>query len=58
MGPDRGLVCRIYKASNCNDGGKYLDGFQLPGFPNYLTNLWLVPNGMSNGPASYKCKKA
>lgn len=57
MGPDRGLHCRIYKAPNCNDGGKYLDLFQFPGIDNYATNTWLGPNGMANGPASYKCKK-
>lgn len=58
MGPDRGLVCRIFQAPNCHDDGFHLDGFQLPGFLNYATNSWLAPNGMANGPASYKRAKA
>ena len=58
MGPDRGLKCRIYKDNWCNDAKKHLDGFQLPGFPDYTTNSWLVPNGMASGPASYKCAPA
>lgn len=56
MGPDRGLVCRIYKAENCNDNGFHLDSFQFPGFNNYGNSIWLEQNAMTGGPASYKCK--
>lgn len=56
MGPDLGLVCRIYKDFNCPDSKTHLDGFLAYGIADYQKNGWLKTGGLGNGPASYKCK--
>ena len=55
MGPDLGLVCRIYKDFNCPDNKLHLDTFLSPGIGDYQKSWWLNNAGLGY-PASYRCK--
>jgi hypothetical protein len=60
MGPDQGLTCTLYGASNCLTASnkKNLNYFQPPGIPDYQKNAWLASANLAiDGPSSYKCQK-